>query len=121
MTISVDFLYDFGSPNAYLVHKVLPDLAARVGATVVPVPILLGGVFKATNNKSPVEAFLGVTGKLAYQQREIARFVERHGVPFQMNPHFPVMTIGVMRGAERRAADDHFCDACDKGILMGEL
>ena len=94
-----DFLYDFGSPNAYLVHKLLPDLATRCRATVTWTPILLGGVFKATNNQSPMQAFSGVAGKLAYQQVEIARFIERHDLPFQFNPHFPVMTIGVMRGA----------------------
>lgn len=95
----IEFLYDFGSPNAYLVHKALPALAARHGATVRTLPILLGGVFKATNNQSPMQAFAGVTGKLAYQRREIARFMSRHGIDFAMNPHFPVMTIGVMRGA----------------------
>jgi 2-hydroxychromene-2-carboxylate isomerase len=56
-------------------------------------------VFKATNNQSPMQAFSGVTGKLDYQRREMARFVARHGIEFAMNPHFPVMTIGVMRGA----------------------
>lgn len=97
--MNIDFLYDFGSPNAYLVHKLLPDLANRCRATVTWTPILLGGVFKATNNQSPMQAFSGVAGKLAYQQVEIARFIERHDLPFQFNPHFPVVTIGVMRGA----------------------
>lgn len=96
---TIEFYYDFGSPNAFLAHKVLPDLAARHGADVSYRPMLLGGVFKATNNQSPMQAFAGVTGKLDYQRREIARFVARHGLTFQMNPHFPVMTIAVMRGA----------------------
>lgn len=99
--MKIEFLYDFGSPNAYLVHKVLPDLARRTGAELVYCPILLGGVFKATNNQSPIQAFAGVQGKLDYQRREIARFVARHGIDFAMNPHFPIMTIGVMRGAIR--------------------
>ena len=95
----VDFYYDFGSPNAYLVHKTLPALAARHGAKVTYRPMLLGGVFKATQNQSPMQAFAGVAGKLDYQRREMARFVARNDVPFAMNPHFPIMTIGVMRGA----------------------
>lgn len=99
VTQEIDFLYDFGSPNAFLVHKVLPALAHRHGAVVRNLPILLGGVFKATNNQSPMQAFAGVAGKLSYQNAEIARFVKRHGLAFRMNPHFPVNTIGIMRGA----------------------
>ncbi|MEX0337562.1 MAG: 2-hydroxychromene-2-carboxylate isomerase [Arenibacterium sp.] len=95
----IDFYYDFGSPNAYLVHKTLPALAARHGAVVRYRPMLLGGVFKATQNQSPVQAFANVAGKLEYQRREMARFVARNEVPFAMNPNFPIMTIGVMRGA----------------------
>jgi len=95
----IDFLYDFGSPNAYLVHKVLPALADLTGARVRYVPVLLGGIFKATNNQSPMAAFGNVKGKLAYQARETQRFVDRHAIPYVFNPHFPVMTIGVMRGA----------------------
>ncbi len=112
--MQIEFLYDFGSPNAYLVHKVLPALATRCGAEVKHVPILLGGVFKATNNQSPMQAFGGVTGKLAYQQRELARFFERHGLDFTFNPHFPVMTIGVMRGAvyaQGKAWEQAYTDA----------
>lgn len=99
VTQTIEFLYDFGSPNAYFVHKTLPGLAARYGATVRYQPILLGGVFKATNNQSPMQAFGGVNGKLQYHARETQRFIKRHELTFHMNPHFPVMTIGVMRGA----------------------
>lgn len=95
----IEFLYDFGSPNAYLVHKVLPALAKRTQSKVSYVPILLGGVFKATNNQSPIYAFAGVKNKLQYQYKEIERFVAHHEIAYNMNPHFPVMTIGVMRGA----------------------
>lgn len=95
----IEFMYDFGSPNAYLVHKVLPGLAAKNGATVTYVPILLGGVFKATDNQSPIQTYSRVKGKLAYQAREIERFIARHGIKYHMNPHFPVNTIGIMRGA----------------------
>lgn len=94
------FYYDFGSPNAYLSHKVIPAIEARSGARFRYVPILLGGLFKMTNNQSPVQAFGGVKNKLAYQQRETERFIARHGLGgFQMNPHFPVNTLAIMRGA----------------------
>lgn len=95
----IEFLYDFGSPNAYLVHKVLPDLARRTGAALTYTPILLGGVFKATGNRSPMISFQDVKGKLTYQTREIERFVARHGIKYHMNPHFPLNTIAIMRGA----------------------
>lgn len=96
---TIDFYYDFGSSNAYLVHKVLPGLAAKHGAKVVWQPMLLGGVFKATNNRSPLEAFGEVTNKLGYMRLENRRFIARHSLEFNSNPHFPVITLGVMRGA----------------------
>lgn len=92
-----DFYYDFGSPNAYLVHKVLPRIEARCGVKAAYRPMLLGGVFKATGNASP--AFAGVRGKLVYLRREMDRFVKRHDVPFVWNPHFPINSIHLMRGA----------------------
>jgi 2-hydroxychromene-2-carboxylate isomerase len=96
----VEFHFDFGSPNAYLSHKVIPQIAQRTGATFVYVPVLLGGVFKMTNNRSPMEAFAGIGNKLAYEHKEMQRFIARHGVArFAMNPHFPVNTLLVMRGA----------------------
>ena len=95
----IEFYYDFGSPNVYFVEAVLPDIAAKYGAEIVYEPMLLGGVFKATNNQPPMVAFSGVTHKLDYMRAEIARFIKRHQVDFQFNPHFPVMTVAVMRGA----------------------
>ena len=99
MTKTIDFIYDFGSPNAYLVHKVLPDLAARHGADIRYCPVLLGGVFKATGNKSPALGEGVVPAKVAYLRREMQRFVNRHDLPFVWNPHFPIMSIHLMRGA----------------------
>ena len=97
---TVEFHFDFGSPNAYLSHMVIPEIAQRTGAAFVYVPVLLGGVFKMTNNRSPIEAFGDVANKLAYQQVEMDRFIARHGIArFAMNPHFPVNTLLVMRGA----------------------
>jgi 2-hydroxychromene-2-carboxylate isomerase len=96
----VQFLFDFGSPNAYLAHKVIPDIEARTGARFEYVPILLGGVFKLTNNKPPMLAFGEVKGKLAYEQRETERFIRRHHITaYKFNPHFPVNTLALMRMA----------------------
>ena len=95
MSKTVEFLFDVGSPNAYLAYTQLPGLAARCGAEIVWTPMLLGGVFKATGNQSPAS----VPAKGAYMQIETARFVRRYGIPFQRNPHFPVNTLSLMRGA----------------------
>ena len=97
--LQIEFMYDFGSPNAYLVHKVLPALAKRCDAEVVYRPILIGGVFKATNNQPPLIAFAGIPGKVDYIRVEMARFLERHKLPFKFNGHFPVNTLNVMRAA----------------------
>lgn len=96
---TIDFIFDFGSPNAYLSWKVLPGIAARTGATLNVIPCLLGGIFKATNNASPMVAFGGVKGKLAYEALETRRFVAKHGLDrYRQNPHFPVNTLTIMRG-----------------------
>ncbi|HXQ13189.1 MAG TPA: 2-hydroxychromene-2-carboxylate isomerase [Caulobacteraceae bacterium] len=96
----VIFYFDFGSPNAYLAHKVIPEIEQRTGAKFTYVPALLGGIFKATGNQSPAQAFAGIPSKLAYERKETQRFVKRHGVTeFAMNPHFPVNTLQIMRGA----------------------
>ncbi len=100
-----EFLFDFGSPNACLAHKVIPGIEARTGARFAYVPVLLGGVFKLTNNKAPMIAFGGIKNKLEYEQLEMRRFIARHGLTqFQFNPHFPVNTVAIMRGAV--AADE---------------
>ena len=96
----VEFHFDFGSPNAYLAHRVIPQIEARTGAKFKYVPVLLGGVFKLTGNRSPAEAFAGVKNKLEYERLETARFVKRHGIEdFRPNPFFPVNTLAIMRGA----------------------
>ncbi|NRA29831.1 MAG: 2-hydroxychromene-2-carboxylate isomerase [Parvularculaceae bacterium] len=108
---TVEFLFDFGSPNAYFSWRVLPQIAERAGATIVPTPVLLGGIFKATNNQSPMMAFGNVQGKLAYEQIEIQRFIKKHQLTeFQFNPNFPVNTLHLMRGAVY-AAQQGFMDA----------
>jgi 2-hydroxychromene-2-carboxylate isomerase len=101
MARDVEFLFDFGSPNAYLAHKVIPAIETRTGARFIYTPVLLGGVFKATGNRSPMEAFAGIPAKLAYEALETQRFVARHGLAgYRPNPHFPVNTLAIMRGAE---------------------
>ena len=98
--IKIEFHFDVGSPNAYLVHRVIPEIEMRTGATFEYVPILLGGVFKLTGNRSPIEAHAGVRNKLEYERLEIDRFIRRHGiVDFQFNPYFPINTLMLMRGA----------------------
>jgi len=98
--VTVKFLFDFGSPNAYLSHKVIPQIEARSSAKFEYVPILLGGLFKLTNNRSPAEANAQIPSKRAYDQLELQRFVRRHGLArYRPNPHFPVNTLQIMRGA----------------------
>ena len=98
--VAPQFLFDFGSPNAYLCHKVLPQIAARTGVRFDYVPILLGGLFKLTHNRSPAEAFAGIPNKQAYDVLEVRRFVARHGLTrFRRNEFFPVNTLTIMRGA----------------------
>jgi 2-hydroxychromene-2-carboxylate isomerase len=100
MTPKVEFHFDFGSPNAYLVHKLIPQVEQRTGAKFAYVPILLGGVFKLTNNQPPMVQFKDVASKQNYQRLEMVRFVRKHGLSqFRMNPHFPVNTVQIMRGA----------------------
>jgi len=100
MTKTVDFYFDFASPNAYLSHQVVPGIEESTGAKFNYIPVLLGGIFKATNNKPPMEAFFGILYKNEYQSVEMKRFQERHGIDkFKMNPHFPVMSLQIIRGA----------------------
>ena len=94
------FYFDFASPNAYLSHRVIPGIEARTGVKFTYVPVLLGGLFKLTGNQAPMTAFAGIRNKLAYEARETERFVARHKLTaYRMNPHFPVNTLRLMRGA----------------------
>lgn len=104
--LSPEFHFDFGSPNAYLAHRVIPAIERRTGVRFRYVPVLLGGVFKATGNRSPSEAFSGIRNKLEYERRETLRFVARHGLTaFTRNPFFPVNTLALMRGAAAAEMD----------------
>ena len=96
----VEFLFDFGSPNAYLAHLVVPEIEQRTGVKFEYMPILLGGVFKLTNNSSPAEKLAGIKNRLPYENLEMQRFIRRHGIAtFKWNPFFPVNTLLIMRGA----------------------
>jgi len=96
----VEFLFDFGSPNAYLSHLVIPEIEKRQDVTFDYVPILLGGVFKLTGNRSPAESNAGIRNKPEYQKLETERFIRQHGITrYKPNPFFPVITLMAMRGA----------------------
>ena len=98
--VDVRFLFDFGSPNAFLVHRAIPAIEQRTGARFAYVPILLGGLFKLTGNQSPATAFAGIRNKPEYNQLEMQRFLARHGIAdFVFNPHFPINTLQLMRGS----------------------
>src|SRR3954467_15917701 len=103
------FLFDFGSPNAYLSHLAIPAIEQRIGVKFEYVPILLGGIFKSTNNKSPAETLAGVKNKPEFQAVETARFVKRFNVqPYVWNPFFPVNTLNLMRAAVAAQFDGVF-------------
>jgi 2-hydroxychromene-2-carboxylate isomerase len=94
------FMFDFGSPNAFLSHEAIPAIEKRTGVKFEYVPILLGGIFKATNNKSPAETLAGVKNKREFHALETERFVKRfHVDPYIWNPFFPVNTLNLMRAA----------------------
>ncbi len=99
MGATIEFIFDFASPNAYLAYRALPSILGRAGARLVITPCLLGGIFKATGNQAPAVAYAGVKGKLDYEMLEIRRFIVKHGLDkFHFNPNFPVNTLMLMRG-----------------------
>jgi 2-hydroxychromene-2-carboxylate isomerase len=98
--LEVEFQFDFGSPNAYLAELVLPEIEKRTGAKFNYVPVLLGGVYKATGNMSPFDSLRGIKNKPEYNALETQRFLRRHNITkFKPNPFFPVNTLTLMRGA----------------------
>ena len=100
MPTNPQFMFDFGSPNAFLSHEAIPAIEKRTNVKFDYVPILLGGIFKATNNKSPAETLAGVKNKPEFLAIETERFVKRFQVqPYVMNPFFPVNTLTLMRAA----------------------
>ena len=117
MAKTIDFIFDFGSPNAYLAHHVLNEVARRTGAQVNYIPCLLGGIFKATGNQAPMLAFANIKGKMAYEMLETRRFIAAHGLnKFKMNAHFPVNTLILMRGAIAADMDGRLSGYIDAGL-----
>lgn len=115
MEKSVDFYFDYGSPTSYLAYTQMPALAKRTGAKVNYLPILLGGVFQATGNRSPVE----VPAKGKWMQADLEQFAARYEVPYQWNPHFPINTLALMRGATYAAREGFlipYSDAIYKAV-----
>lgn len=105
MSRQVEFYFDFGSVASYIAWTQMPRIAAETGATVAWRPILLGGVFKATGNTTPV----AVPAKGKWMMADLARCAARFGVPFRMPPTFPVNTLSMMRaaiGLQMRRPDD---------------
>jgi 2-hydroxychromene-2-carboxylate isomerase len=122
MSKSFEYWFDFGSPAAYLAFTQLPKLEIETNTKAVYRPMLLGGVFQATGNQSPAS----VPAKGAYTFKDFARFAKRYGVPFNSNPHFPINTLLLMRGAvglqlhqpERFIG---YCDAVYSAIWVNAL
>jgi 2-hydroxychromene-2-carboxylate isomerase len=116
----IDFIFDFASPNAYLAMKVLPPIAQRHGAEIKLTPCLLGGIFKATGNQAPFNAFAGIKGKLEYERLEMERFIARYDLKaFRMNPHFPINTLVLMRtmvAAQQLGVVDAYVDVVLAGM-----
>ena len=117
MTKTIEYFFDFGSPTSYLAWTQLPKIAAEAGAEIAWRPMLLGGVFKATGNASPVS----VPAKGRWMNSDIPRWAKRYGVPFRFNPHFPINTLTLMRIATglqmRRTADfDRYVDVVHRAM-----
>ena len=119
MAKNLEFLFDFGGPNSYLAHKSLPEICARAGAELVYVPILLGGLFKLTNNQAPMMRYAETPAKRNYEMLEFDRFVKAHALPFKMNPRFPINSLYLMRGAV--AAQQLACFALYVDTVMAAM
>jgi len=109
--VRLEFQFDFGSPNAYLAEKVLTTIERRNGVKFEYVPVLLGGIYKATGNMSPSDSLRGIKNKPEYQALETERFIRRHNITtFRQNQFFPVNTLMLMRGAVAAKFENMFED-----------
>ena len=116
---TIEFFFDYGSPASYLAYTQMPGIAQRTGATIVYRPMLLGGVFKATGNQSPVT----IPAKGAWMMTDLPRFAKRYGVPYVRNPHFPINTLNLMRGAIAAEMDGRlvpYSDAIFRAIWVDQ-
>ena len=114
MTKTVEFFFDFGSPTTYLAYRQLPRILAETGAKLIWKPVLLGGIFQASGNVSP----MNVPAKAAWMSRDMERWAEHYGVGFKMNPHYPINTLFLMRGATGMQRTDRFA-ASVEAIFTG--
>ena len=120
MSKTVDFIFDFASPNGYFCHKVIPDIEARTGAKFVYKPCLLGGIHKLSNNQAPMVAFADIPLKMAYDSIEIDRFIKKHAIDeFKMNPNFPIITLQLMRAAVAADMDGYLMEFIE--AMMAEV
>lgn len=125
MEKTVKFHFDFGSPNSYLSHLLVPGIEQRHGARFDYIPVLVGGVFRATGNKAPGEQYAGIDNKVKYERRDLLRFNERHGIAdqFSFNPYFPIITLKMMRGAiaaQRLGVFEAYVDRIFRGMWQAE-
>ena len=120
MAREIEFIYDFGGPNSWFVHRAIPAIEAEGKVTFRYVPVLLGGLFKATGNQPPMMSYGHVTSKVNYDRLEMKRFMARHAITgFTFNPHFPVNTLLAMRGAV--AAEQMSCGAAYREAMYVAL
>jgi 2-hydroxychromene-2-carboxylate isomerase len=126
---SFEFHFDFASPNTYFSHKLIPGIEQRTGVRCLYVPVLLGGVFKLTGNKSPMEQFGEIKNKPDYLRIETERFIAKHGMDkYARNPHFPINTVPIMRGSIVAEEEGYFAGYADavyaamweQGLNMGD-
>jgi 2-hydroxychromene-2-carboxylate isomerase len=120
MSATIEFIFDFASPNSYLAYRALPSILERTGARLMINPCLLGGIFKATGNVAPKIAFAGVKGKLDYEMLEFRRFIAKHRLDkFRFNPNFPVNSLMLMRGyiaAREAGVEDGYLEMGLEGL-----
>jgi 2-hydroxychromene-2-carboxylate isomerase len=130
MPKTVEFIFDFASPNAYLAYKVLTPIVARTQSQLIVTPCLLGGIFKATGNQAPFTAFAGIKGKMDYEMLETRRFIAKHGLTkFSMNPNFPLNSITAIRGliaAQAAGVEQAYLEAVlagfwEQGLMMSHV
>lgn len=120
MSKKVEFFFDVGSPASYLAWTQMPELAKRHGAELVYRPMLLGGVFLAIGNRAPGT----IEAKGNYMRNDLGRYAKRYAVPFRHNPHFPMNTLQLMRGATALLGTERFDDylaAVFKAMWVDEL
>ncbi len=120
MAKQVEFYFDFVSPTTYLAYTQLPLIAQKTGAEIIYKPFLLGGVFKASGNQTP----MAVPAKGAWMVKDMDRFTRRYGVEMVFNPYFPINSINIMRGAiwaQEQGFIEKYCDIMFKAMWVNQI